>query len=149
MAAKHIPDGYHTITPYLSARGAQKVLDFLKKGLNGEVVGEPTMWPDGRIMHAEIKIGDSRVMLTEANEHNPATRQGLYVYVPDVDAAYKRAVAAGGESTMEPMDMFYGDRSGCVKDAAGNQWFLGEHKEDLSKEELKKRVEKMVKEQAA
>lgn len=108
MAVKPIPDGYHAITPYLAARDAQKLLDFLKKAFNAETTFEPMMRPDGAIMHAELKIGDSRVMLTEANEQMPPTQNSLHLYVPDVDATYKRAVAAGGASTMEPMDMFYG-----------------------------------------
>ena len=103
--------------------------------------------PDGKIMHAEMKIGDSRVMLGEANEQWPLTTASLHLYVPDVDSAYKRAVDAGGKPTVEPMDQFYGDRSGCVKDASGNTWWIATHKEDLSLAELQKRGEEMFKKQ--
>ena len=147
MTVKPIPDGYHAVTPYFVVNGAQKLIDFLKQAFNAEFVFEPMKRPDGKIMHAELKIGDSRVMLGEANEHNKPTQNSLYVYVPDVDATYKRAVAAGGASTMEPADMFYGDRNSCVKDFAGNQWFIGTHKEDVAPDELKRRAGKMFAEQ--
>jgi uncharacterized glyoxalase superfamily protein PhnB len=103
--------------------------------------------PDGKIMHAEMKIGDSRVMFGEANDKWPATTSSLYVYVPDADAAFKQAIQAGGKSTVEPMDQFYGDRSGCVTDPSGNTWWVATHKEDLSLAELQKRGEEAFKKQ--
>jgi PhnB protein len=147
MPAKPIPEGYHTITPYLVVRDAQETIDFLKKAFGATESHPPMKRPDGKIMHAEMKIGDSRVMLGEANEQWPLTTASLHLYVPDVDAAYKRAVDAGGKSTVEPMDQFYGDRSGCVKDASGNTWWIATHKEDLSLAELQKRGDEMFKKQ--
>jgi PhnB protein len=145
MAVKPIPDGYHTVTPYLVVRGAAKTIEFAKKAFGAEVVDQPVTRPDGTIMHAEFKIGDSRVMISDASEQHPPMQSMLHLYVPNVDAVYQRAVAAGGTSVMEPMDQFYGDRSGGVKDPAGNQWFIGTHKEDVSPQELRKRAEAFVK----
>jgi uncharacterized glyoxalase superfamily protein PhnB len=147
MAAKPIPEGFHTVTPYLIVRGAAKTIEFLKNAFGGESVFEPMKRPDGLIMHAEIKIGDSRVMLSDASEQHAPTQSWLHVYVPNVDAVYQRAVAAGGVSGMEPTDMFYGDRSGSVRDPAGNTWFIATHKEDVAPDELKKRAEAMYKQQ--
>ena len=147
MATKPIPEGFHTVTPYLVVRGAPKTIAFLEKAFGAVQVFEPMKRPDGTIMHAELKIGDSRVMLSEANEQSPPTQAMNYIYVPNVDATYQRAVAAGGASMMEPMDMFYGDRSGGVKDPAGNRWFVATHKEDVAPAELKKRAEAFAKQQ--
>ena len=147
MAAKPIPEGFHTITPYLVVRGADKTITFLEKAFGAEMVFEPMKRPDGSIMHAELKIGDSRVMLAEASEQSPPTQAMNYLYVPNVDATYQRALKAGGASVMEPTDMFYGDRSGGVKDSAGNRWFVATHKEDVAPAELKKRAEAFAKQQ--
>ena len=97
--------------------------------------------PDGAIMHAELKIGDSRVMIAEESDQMKATPSSFYVYVPDVDRVYRTAITAGGKSVMEPANMFYGDRSGCVKDPAGNSWNIATHVEDVQPAELKKRAE--------
>jgi uncharacterized glyoxalase superfamily protein PhnB len=145
MAAKPIPDGYHTVTPYLVARGADKTIEFLKKAFGAEMSFEPMMRPDGKIMHADLKIGDSHVMISEASDQHPAMQCMVHVYVPNVDAVYQRAVAAGGVSSMEPSDQFYGDRSGGVKDPSGNFWHIATHREDVSMPELKKRAEAMYK----
>jgi uncharacterized glyoxalase superfamily protein PhnB len=145
--ARTIPDGYHTVTPYLVVRGAQKSMDFLKKAFGAELAGEAIKRPDGSIMHATIKIGDCMVMMSDATDQHPPMQSMLYVYVPDVDAVYRRAVAAGGTSVMEPADQFYGDRSGGVKDPAGNQWWIGTHKEDVAPAELRKRAETHLKSQ--
>ncbi len=144
MAVKPVPEGYHTVTPYLVARDAAKTIDFLKKAFGAETVMEMKR-PDGKIMHAEVKIGDSRVMLADANEQHAAMPAMLYVYVSDVDAAYRKAVAAGGKATMEPKDQFYGDRTGTVTDPSGNHWEIGTHIEDVSPAEIKKRAEAMFK----
>jgi len=145
MAAKPVPDGYHTVTPYLTVRGAAKVIEFLKQAFGAELSLEPVKRPDGAIMHAEVKIGDSRVMLGEENEMAKATTTSLYVYVPNVDSVYQRAVKAGGTTIMEPTDMFYGDRSGGVKDPSGNSWHIATHKEDVAPQELGKRAEAFMK----
>jgi uncharacterized glyoxalase superfamily protein PhnB len=147
MAARPIPEGYHTITPYLVVRGAAKTIEFMKNAFGGELAFEPMKRPDGQIMHAEVKIGDSRVMIADASDQHPPMSCMLHLYVPNVDAVYQRAVAAGGTSTMEPADQFYGDRGGSVKDPAGNHWHIATHKEDVSPQELKKRAEAHLKQQ--
>ena len=147
MPVKAIPEGYHTVTPYIVARGAAKTVEFLKKAFGAEYAFEPMLRPDGMIMHAELKIGDSRVMISEATEQHPAMTSMLHLYVPDVDAVYKRAVAAGGTTAMEPKDQFYGDRGGSVKDPSGNHWYIATHKEDVAPAELKKRAEAYLKQQ--
>jgi PhnB protein len=103
--------------------------------------------PDGKIMHADLKIGDSHVMISEATDQHPAMQSMVHVYVPNVDAVYQRAVSAGGKSAMEPTDMFYGDRAGSVKDPSGTHWYISTHKEDVAMPELKKRAEAMYKQQ--
>lgn len=148
MPVKAVPDGYHTITPYLIVRGAAKTIDFAQKAFGAELVHEPMKTPDGRIMHAEMKIGDSRVMLSDANDQHPPMTSMLHVYVPNVDAVYQRALKAGGASTMEPTDMFYGDRGASVKDPAGISWYIATHTEDVPMPELKKRAEAHMRETA-
>lgn len=145
MPVKSIPDDYHTVTPYLTVRGAAKVIDFLKQAFGAEPTLEPVKRPDGKIMHAEVKIGDSRIMIAEESEMAKATPSSLYLYVPNVDSAYQQAIKAGGKTTMEPMDMFYGDRSGCVKDPSGNSWTIATHKEDVAPQDLEKRAEAFFK----
>jgi len=147
MALKPIPEGHHTVTPYLVVRGAAKEIEFLKNAFGAQMVFEPMKRPDGLIMHAELKIGDSMVMLGDAHDKAQPNQCTLYVYVPNVDAVYQRAVQAGGVSTMEPADMFYGDRTSCLKDPAGNTWYIGTHKEDVAPAELKKRAEAFYKQQ--
>jgi uncharacterized glyoxalase superfamily protein PhnB len=142
-----IPDGFHTITPYLIVEGAAKLIAFMKAALGAELTHEPTMRPDGSIMHASLKIGNSMLMLADVSEHAKATSVMLYLYVPDVDATYQRAIKAGATSVMEPSDQFYGDRSGGVRDFAGNTWFFGTHIEDVTPDELKRRSAEMFKQQ--
>jgi PhnB protein len=139
MKVKSVPEGYHTITPYLSIHGVPKVIEFLREAF-GAIEIERHSLPDGTVMNAEIKIGDSMVMLGEKPQDQKPSPGMLYMYVEDVDSLYKRAIQAGGKSVMEPMDMFYGDRSGGVEDSAGNQWWIATRKENLSKEEFAKRV---------
>jgi uncharacterized glyoxalase superfamily protein PhnB len=145
MAAKPIPDGYHSVTPYLTVRGAPQVIEFLKQAFRAELSHEPVKRPDGTIMHAAVAIGDSRVMIAEENEMAKATPSSLYLYVPNVDSVYQQAIKAGGKTVMEPTDMFYGDRSGGVKDPSGNSWFIATHKEDVPPQELAKRAEAFAK----
>ena len=149
MAAKvkPVPEGFHTVTPYLVVEGAEKVIRFMKEAFGAEPVFEPMIRPDGKIMHAEYKIGNSIVMISDASERAQATSAMLYVYVPNVDAVYQKAIKAGGTSVMEPSDMFYGDRSGGVKDPGGNSWHIGTHIEDVSPAELKKRATEFMKQQ--
>jgi len=144
---KPIPDGFHTITPYLIVDGAEKVIGFMQKAFGAEFDHEPTKRPDGKIMHAQLKIGDSMVMIADSSEHARAMPVMLYLYVPNADASYQQALKAGATSIMEPADQFYGDRNGAVKDAAGNTWFFGTHIEDVAPAEIKKRAEKLFKKQ--
>src|SRR5262245_9627200 len=145
MAVKPIPDGYHAVTPYLTVRSAEKVIEFLGKAFDARMTHEPLRRRDGSIMHAEVKIGDSRVMLADESEQAQASPTTFYLYVNDVDTAFQRAVKAGGKSFMEPTDMFYGDRCGGVKDISGNSWMVATHKEDVDMPELKKRTEAFLK----
>ena len=147
MTAKPIPDGYHSVTPYLTVRNAPKTIEFLKAAFGAKLSHDAIKRPDGSIMHAQVMIGDSRIMIAEENEMAKATTSTLYLYVPDVDSVYRTAVKAGGATIMEPMDMFYGDRSGGVKDASGNSWFIATHKEDVAQQELQKRAEAFIKQQ--
>ena len=147
MAAKPIPDGFHTVTPYLTVRDAAKVVDFLKQAFSAQPTHEPIKRPDGKIMHVELKIGDSRVMLAEESEMAKASSSTLYLYFANVDTMYRQAMKAGGKTIMEPTDMFYGDRCGGVKDPSGNSWMIATHKEDLAPQELAKRAENFYKQQ--
>jgi PhnB protein len=144
MAVKPIPEGQHSITPYLVVQGADKLIQFLEQGLGGKLV-ERHQGPDGKTAHAEVKIGDSIVMLGEANERAKAYSAMLYHYVPNIDETYQRALAAGATSLVEPMNMFYGDRSGAVADPCGNSWHLATHIEDVSPEEMQKRMQALKK----
>lgn len=143
MAVKPIPEGYHSITPYLLVPDTGAQLDFIVNALGGSEVFSMHM-PDGTLMHAETQLGDSKVMLgLSMGEHQPLTAM-LYFYVPDVDAVYKQALGAGGESIQEPKDQFYGDRTAAVQDPNGNQWYLATHVEDVSKEEMDKRAKEAM-----
>lgn len=145
MAAKPIPDGYHNVTPYLCVPGVASLLEFLEQAFGAELSHECMRLPDGRVMHAEVKIGDSRVMMGEPAGRWSPMPASLYLYVEDVDAVYARAVKAGGASVMEPADQFYGDRHGGVRDPSGNIWWIATHKEDVPPEELKRRADEWAK----
>jgi PhnB protein len=146
MSVKPVPEGYHTMTPCLVAEGAAKLIDFLKRAFGAEERFKMAR-PDGGIMHAEIKIGDSMVMLDDATEQWRPITGAIYLYVDDADAVYKRALQAGASSIMAPVDQFYGDRHGGVKDPAGNIWWIATHKEDVPPDELKKRAAAFMKQQ--
>jgi len=139
MAVKPIPEGYHTVTPYLIVDNAAAVIAFLEKAFGAEV-RSLSRSPDGLIMNAEVRIGTSMVMLADARDGIKKQTVSLYVYVEDVDTAYARAVAAGGSSTMEPADMFYGDRHGGVQDPSGNNWWIATHIEDVSDVEIEEQM---------
>ena len=139
MAVKPIPEGYRSVTPYLIARGAAKVLDFVKDTFDAqEIMRMPG--PGGTIGHAEFRIGDSILMISDGGEMYPAMPCSLYVYVDDVDATYKRALKAGAASVKEPANQFYGDRSASVKDSCGNIWGIGTHIEDVPPDEMERRM---------
>jgi PhnB protein len=154
MAVKPIPDGYHTVTPYLIVQGAAAAIEFYKKALGAtELFRMPG--PGGKVAHAEIQIGNSRIML--ADEHpemgakapgpSGGSPVGLMLYVEDVDARFNRAVAAGAKVKKPLADQFYGDRSGSVTDPFGHQWTIATHKEDVSPAEIDRRMKEMMKKQ--
>jgi PhnB protein len=151
--AKAIPDGYHTLTPYLSIKGAAAALAFYKRAFGAEEIYRLDM-PDGRLGHAELQIGNSRLMLADempemadAVTKSPTTLKGtsagFNIYVPDVDARFKQAVDAGAKVKRPVKDQFYGDRSGTVEDPYGHIWTISTHVEDVSPEEIKKRMASM------
>ena len=139
MTVKAIPDGYHTVTPYLIATDAAKVLEFAQRAFGATEV-EKHVDDKGRIVHAALRIGDSMIMLGQASDEWKAMPCMLHLYVPDVDATYKNAIAAGGKSVREPTNEFYGDRSAGVIDESGNQWWMATHVEYVSEEEMEKRM---------
>ena len=138
MAVKPIPEGFHTVTPYVLVPGVAGLIDFLKQAFDAEEIHRSSM-PDGTVMHALVKIGDSMVMMGEARDDWKPMPVMLYLYVKDVDAWYHRALKAGGTSVRELTDEFYGDRVGGVQDPCGNQWWIATRIEDVSPEELARR----------
>jgi PhnB protein len=141
-----LPDGVHSVNPYLVVDDPDALIAFLEH-VFGARTGERTA-VDGATLHADVRIGDSRVMIGAARGWTP-TPAMLYVYVDDCDAAYARAIAAGAESLMAPADMFYGDRHGGVKDASGNSWWIATHIEDVPPDELARRHEAEQRRRAA
>ena len=139
MPVKAKPDRYHSVTPYLVVEGAARLVAFAKSVFGAEEVLHLS-GPDGRIGHAELRIGDSVIMLADANAEHPAIPCMLHVYVDDADAAYQRALAAGANKLREMADQFYGDRSGGVRDACGVLWWIATHIEDVPEEELERRA---------
>ena len=154
MPAKPVPEGYHTATPYLIIKGAANAIEFYKKAFGATELFRMTA-PDGKLGHAEIKIGDSPIML--ADEHpemkylGPESLGGspisILLYVEDVDARFKQAIAAGATEVRPVADQFYGDRSGIVKDPFGHTWSLATHVEDVPPEEIDRRFSEFAKQQ--
>ena len=140
MAVEPIPAGHHTVTPYMVVEDVPRLVEFLKDAF-GATELECIEGPDGRIMHAQIRIGDSMIMMGQANENFPPLTSAIYLYVIDTDATYKQALEAGGDSLMEPADQFYGDRNAGVKDPCGNLWWIATHVEDVSSEEIARRAQ--------
>lgn len=149
---KPIPDGYHAITPYLIVDGAARAIEFYKRAFDAkELMRIPA--PNDRVGHAEIKIGDSVIMLADehpemdarAPGHLGGTPVSLLLYVTDVDRQFKQAIGAGGTEVRPVADQFYGDRSGTLKDPFGHSWHLSTHKEDVSPEEINRRMAAMKK----
>lgn len=138
MAVKPIPDGYPRVTPVLNVNGAAQLIEFLKKAFGFEErMRMPA--PGGAIGHAELQLGDSMLMLSDALRE-PAMPGSIFLYVEDTDAAFRAALLAGATSIMEPTDMFWGDRFARVRDPAGNLWGLATHQEDVSEEEMGRRA---------
>jgi len=142
--ADPIPSGYHSVTPYMRVTGAAEFIDFLERAF-GAKENHRSLAPDGSIMHADVTIGDSHVMLTEGMENFPPLPGSNFLYVADVDATHRSAIDAGATSMMEPSDQFYGDRTAGVRDPFGNEWWIGTHIEDLSAEELHRRHQEAMK----
>ncbi len=140
MGVQPKPEGYHNVNAYLVVPGAADLIEFLQHPFDGEVK-ERMENPDGRVAHAEVRIGDSIVMMGEPTEKTETQPAHLYVYVNDTDETYDRALKGGAVSLMEPKDQFYGDRTAGVKDAFGNVWWLATHVEDVPPEEMRKRAE--------
>lgn len=150
MTARPIPDGYHTVTPYLSIKGAKEAIEFYKQAFGAvEIFRLPT--PTGEIGHAEISVGDSRIMMSEPCDESPipspealgGSTIGIHLYVDDVDALFAQAVEAGATPLKAVADQFYGDRLGTLRDPFGHVWFIGTHKEDLTPEQITERAAAM------
>lgn len=139
MAVKPIPEGYHTVTPYIVIDDVDRLLDFLTAAF-GATEKERVPSQDGPTGHAEVTIGDSSVMMGRAQDEIPALPCMLYLYVQNTDATYAQALAAGATSLQEPADMFYGDRNASVKDPTGNIWTIATRQENLTPEELAERA---------
>jgi PhnB protein len=154
-ATRAVPEGHHTVTPSLTLDDAARAIDWYKKALGAEEIARVT-GPDGKVMHAEIRIGDSLIMLMDAmmGAKGPQSFGGspasLWLYVDDCDALFERALAAGGKVVPhgEMRDQFWGDRSGVFADPHGYTWSIATHKEDLTPAEMKKRQEDFMRELA-
>src|SRR5713101_703694 len=146
MAVKPIPEGYHSVTPYLIIKGASRAIEYYKKAFGAtEVMRFPG--PNDTVMHAEIQIGDSRIMLADEGQGEYRSPQAiggspvsLMIYVNDVDKVFNQAVSAGAKTTRAVQDQFYGDRSGNLIDPFGHVWTVSTHKEDVSGEEMQRRM---------
>jgi PhnB protein len=138
---RKIPEGYRCVTPYLVVEGAEREIRFLKQAFGAAEKFPPMRRSDGTVIHAELRIGDSSLMLGEACDAYQPMPSCLYLYVEDVDATYGRALRVGGTSIIEPRDQFYGDRSAGVRDPAGNFWWIATHKEDVSEDEIERRFQ--------
>ncbi|HET7204774.1 MAG TPA: VOC family protein [Steroidobacteraceae bacterium] len=138
-----IPQGMHTVTPHLVCDGAAAAIEFYQKAF-GATAGGTMLGPDGRVMHAQIQIGDSTVMLVDENRQfgmlGPKSLNGspvtIHLYVDDVDAVYRRAVSAGAKAVMPPADMFWGDRYGVLEDPFGHRWSIATHQRDLTADQM-------------
>jgi len=147
----YIPKGYNTVTPYLVIKGAAKAIDYYKNVFGATVVVRMD-GPNGMVGHAELQIGDSRIMLADENpqmgnrsaESIGASPVSLYVYLPDCDAVVAKAVAAGAKTLKQVENQFYGDRSGFIQDPFGHLWGIATHMEDVSPQEMKERMKKMM-----
>ena len=152
-AAKAVPVGYHTVTPTLTLDDAAKTIEWYKQALGAEEISR-SLGPDGKVMHAEIKIGDSLVMMNDVmiGQRGPQALGGspasLWVFVEDSDALFNRAVSAGATVQMPLENQFWGDRAGAVADPAGYTWWIATRKEDLTREEMNQRAAEFFKQMA-
>ncbi|MEO7042273.1 MAG: VOC family protein [Gemmatimonadaceae bacterium] len=138
MTVKPIRDGFATITPYLLVAGAIRLIDFVRDAFNGELLVREAR-PDGSLMHAEMRVGDSMIMIGEASADFAPMPSSIYLYVPDCDTVYHRALEAGGVSIRDVMNLPSGERYGGVRDPSGNVWWIATHVEDVSPEEQARR----------
>jgi PhnB protein len=153
MSVKPIPDGYHTLTPHMIVRDAARAIEFYKQAFGAAERGGVMKGPDGKVMHAELRIGDSIVMLADEfpqyGSMSPLSSGGsgmaLHIYVEDVDSAFDRATQAGATVEMPLTDMFWGDRYGKLADPFGHKWSIATHKRDMSSEEMDKEMNQMPK----
>lgn len=156
MAAQPIPEGYHTLSPYLAVDDGAGAIEFYKRAL-GATEKSRMEGPGGKIMHAELAIGDSVVMLSDAwpgsSTQSPkqagTATAGVFIFTEDIDALFKQAVDAGATSVSDPEDMFWGDRFGTLTDPFGHVWHMATHIEDVSEDEMRQRAEKWQAEMAA
>jgi uncharacterized glyoxalase superfamily protein PhnB len=139
MKVDPVPKDFHTLTPYLSAPGASRLLEFMQAAFNAEI-NECHRTPDGTIMNAELTIGTSKLMMGESQGDKSRFPAMLYMYVEDADATFKNAVQAGARIVVDLSDMFYGDRVGAVEDMAGNQWWIATRKENVNAAEIAERA---------
>jgi uncharacterized glyoxalase superfamily protein PhnB len=151
MSAQAIPKGYHTITPFMTVRDAARAIEFYKQAFGAKEKGV-MKGPEGKVMHAELVIGDSIIMLADefpefgslSPQSTGGSGTGLHIYIEDVDSAFDRAVKAGATVEMPVADMFWGDRYGKLRDPFGHKWSIGTHKADLSVEEMKKGMDETM-----
>ena len=141
MTPSPIPEGLRIVSPFLAIHRAHETIEFLKAAF-AAIELETHVMPDGRILNAIVKIGDSTILIGERPSEATAWPAMLYMYTEDVDSTFRDAVRAGGRVVLEPTDQFYGERSGAVEDPSGNQWWIATHTEDLSREELVARAMK-------
>lgn len=139
MSVNPVPEEHQSVIPYPIIRGVTALVDFLKAAFDAEEIHQ-IKDSDGSVMHAQVKVLGSSVMMGEAGTSFQPMPGSIYLYVDDVDAYYRRALDAGAESVMEPADQFYGDRSGGIKDPAGNIWWISSRIEQISTEELQERA---------
>jgi PhnB protein len=140
MEVKPIPEGYRTITPYLTVKGAKTLIKFLEKAFDAKNMRQ-SLRPDGSVANAEVLIGDSMIMIADGTENWQPTQTSIYMYVENCDEVYRKALETGGESLLEPQNMYYGDRNAGIKDLCGNSWWIGTHIEDVADEEIQNRAE--------
>lgn len=136
-----VPKGFGTVRPFLKVADAAKQIEFLQKAFAAQITFRMN-GPNGSLIHAEAKIGDSMLMIGQAPP-GQEMRSMINLYVPDIDASYRSALAAGATSIREPADQFYGDRSGGARDVLGNEWWMATHIEDVTQEEMERRMKAM------
>ena len=141
MTTKHLPEGFRTVTPYLIVQGADRLIEFVKQAFDAvELEHHRVTLPDGTVVNAAVRLGDSIIELGEASGAFPPRPGALHLYVEDADALYARALAAGATTLREPADQYYGDREAGVADPCGNQWYIATHRRDVPREELERRA---------